>query len=610
MATTRLALELLAKNKTGRTLAGFNRQIGGTTRTLRRLAGAALAVGGVAGFGYMIKQQMAAIDTTAKLSDRLGMTIEALVGLQHGAKIAGVDTETLNKSLEMFSRRLGEVDMGVGQAKYALDKLGLNYKALIDKSPDAAIGIVADQINSLRTQAEKAAAANYLFGRSGQKLLNLFEKGSTGIRELRAEAVKLGLAFDRIDAAKVEAANDALTRVKALFTGLFRQATIELAPYIEAAAGAFTKWAISGEGAGEKVVAVFEQVSLAVVSTAAEIENAIRKMDRYTSPIEHAAKVKSAEHDAYARVLRESKRSYPPPGPDSKYGSMSAENRFKGEDWALYNRLLAEEKQRRGIGPVKGRESVIREKFEQIRRGAEAAAPVAPQRPQFGGMNLQTGRSLPSLDQRRSPMSREGAAAGRIAESTAIVSAREQARNMARLREEAARTAAEAAQMGEFAADRIQGAFRSMEWSLGGVFARMRQEGESFGETMKHIAVDIGDAFLQMAGQIMVRQAMVGMLGQTNFNNLMGIKPQGKYQGGTDYVPRAGMYMLHGGERIVPSHESAVPQVIIENRGAPVKQSGPPIIEGNAVRVMVENALAESYDQGGLMRDIQDGRRG
>jgi len=138
----------------------------------------------------------------------------------------------------------------------------------------------------------------------------------------------------------------------------------------------------------------------------------------------------------------------------------------------------------------------------------------------------------------------------------------------------------------------------------------MRQEGESFGETMKHIAVDIGDAFLQMAGQIMVRQAMVGMLGQTNFNNLMGIKPQGKYQGGTDYVPRAGMYMLHGGERIVPSHESAVPQVIIENRGAPVKQSGPPIIEGNAVRVMVENALAESYDQGGLMRDIQDGRRG
>jgi len=230
MATTRLALELLAKNKTGRTLAGFNRQIGGTTRTLRRLAGAALAVGGVAGFGYMIKQQMAAIDTTAKLSDRLGMTIEALVGLQHGAKIAGVDTETLNKSLEMFSRRLGEVDMGVGQAKYALDKLGLNYKALIDKSPDAAIGIVADQINSLRTQAEKAAAANYLFGRSGQKLLNLFEKGSTGIRELRAEAVKLGLAFDRIDAAKVEAANDALTRVKALFTGLFRQATIELAP--------------------------------------------------------------------------------------------------------------------------------------------------------------------------------------------------------------------------------------------------------------------------------------------------------------------------------------------------------------------------------------------
>jgi hypothetical protein len=253
-------------------MGGFRRDLDSTGRALRRMAVGALAVAGIGGLGYMLKKQMEVIDSTAKLADRLGMSTEALIGMQHGANIAGVEAETLNKALSTLSSRLGEVDMGVGQATYALEKLGLNYKDLIGLNMDEAVGIVADQIRNLSTQAEKAAAANYLFGKSGKQLLNLFEEGSAGIAKYQEEVKKLGLSFSRIDAAQVEAANDALTRTRAVLTGLFRTATIELAPYIEVLADKFVDVSIAGEGMGANVSKVFEMMARGAIAFGSTIQ--------------------------------------------------------------------------------------------------------------------------------------------------------------------------------------------------------------------------------------------------------------------------------------------------------------------------------------------------
>jgi len=275
---TQVGLEFIAKDRSSRGLMMLNRNLGSLHRSFRRLGVTMLSVAGVGGFGYMIKKQMETIDSTAKLSDRLNIATEALVGLQHGAKISGVETGTLNKSLEIFSRRLGEVDMGIGQARYSLEKLGLDYRELIGLQMDEAFSVIADRIGGLATQAEKAAAANYLFGRSGQQLLNMFEEGSRGIEKYRLEAEKLGLAFTRIDAAKVEAADDALTKLRAVFEGIFRTFTVELSPYIEAAATAFTDWATAGEGAGEKVISVIESMTFGIANFNANVHDSIAKM--------------------------------------------------------------------------------------------------------------------------------------------------------------------------------------------------------------------------------------------------------------------------------------------------------------------------------------------
>lgn len=276
----RIVAEFAATNKAKGVIAGFSRDLTGAASTVRRLAGATMALAGVGGIGYLIKQQMTAIDANAKLSDRLDITTQSLIALQHGAKIAGVEKETLNKSLEIMTRRLGEVNMGVGQAKYALDSLGLSADELAGKSVDEAIGIIADQLNRLPNSAQKAAAANYLFGRSGQQLLNLFEEGSAGIDKYRAEVDRLGISYDRIDAAKVEAANDAITRMQAAATGLAQTLVITLAPHIEAVADSMTEGMTAGDGFGKALSKAMENAAIGVVVLITQIENLIHQIER------------------------------------------------------------------------------------------------------------------------------------------------------------------------------------------------------------------------------------------------------------------------------------------------------------------------------------------
>ena len=86
MATTRLALEIIAKNKAKGELAGFQRSLGATQRTLQRFSSAALGMVGIASVGFALKsvtsaaiqQEQAIADLTAAMrnnSDQSNVTV-------------------------------------------------------------------------------------------------------------------------------------------------------------------------------------------------------------------------------------------------------------------------------------------------------------------------------------------------------------------------------------------------------------------------------------------------------------------------------------------------------------------------------------------------------
>ena len=272
MALGQLIVNLVARTsafdrkmrKSRTSIRGMTRDIKNTQRVMLGYARTALAVAGVGGIGYLIKQTASTIDVTAKMSDRLEIATEDLVSMQHAAKITGMSTEGMNKAIETFVRRLGEVKMGVGQARYALDALGLSADEMVNRDHIENLKLIADRISQIKNASEKASAAYYLFGRQGQQMLNLLNEGSKGIEEFRKEAERLGITFSRLDAAQIEEMNDQLTRAKSVLGGLVQRATIELSPVVIALTDDFIDAATAGKGFGDHVVDAMRQATRGV----------------------------------------------------------------------------------------------------------------------------------------------------------------------------------------------------------------------------------------------------------------------------------------------------------------------------------------------------------
>ncbi|MFT3786082.1 MAG: hypothetical protein QM770_07945 [Tepidisphaeraceae bacterium] len=229
-----------------------------------------LALGALGGYSLtsLIKSSNDAIDANAKLSDRLGITTEALAGLQHAGKLAGTSSEDLTGALEKMLRNTAEAAQGAGPAADAFKRLGISADEVASMQSDQAFGLIADKLNSVQNVAERASLSMDIFGRSGQALGPLLDIGSKGIADARAEAEKLGLTFSRVDAAKVEAANDAWTKVGEAVTGVSNIVSVQLAPYLEVAANKLLDVATAGEGIGPKVLNAFEWVTTAIAKAA------------------------------------------------------------------------------------------------------------------------------------------------------------------------------------------------------------------------------------------------------------------------------------------------------------------------------------------------------
>ena len=208
------------------------------------------------------------IDKLAKLSDRLGTTTESIAGLDHAARMSGSSAEAMNAALDRLARGLGKAEEGGKAAQAALAHLGLSFEDLLGKDPAEQMRIIAEKVNALGTQEEKVAATTNLFGKSAAELVNVLARGRVGLDEMQKEAERLGITFSRVDAAKVEAAHEALTRVHEVIEGALQRTVIELAPYIEAVANKFTEWATAGGGAGKKIVDAVEFVVKALARTA------------------------------------------------------------------------------------------------------------------------------------------------------------------------------------------------------------------------------------------------------------------------------------------------------------------------------------------------------
>ena len=211
--------------------AAANQGLGLLIRGFERLHGVAMrAFGAVTS---AVGDAFDRIDALSKASVRLGVATDELARLQHAAKLAGVDSDTLVGSLSKLQvaiNRAASDDTNITAS--AFGRLGLDAKQLGTLSVDAALRQVVKGFDGVTNATERAVIAQQLFGKSGGELLPLLLSGSVALEQAAKDADKLGLSVGTMASVEVEMANDAWSTFKEALAGAANTAAVELAPYL------------------------------------------------------------------------------------------------------------------------------------------------------------------------------------------------------------------------------------------------------------------------------------------------------------------------------------------------------------------------------------------
>jgi len=219
-----------------------------------------------------VEHSISNITQQSLLAARLGTTGEAFSGLAYGAKVSGVDVESLGLALQKMQVNLGDSLLAITPASKGLERLGLSAHDLAAMDPVAAFRLIAQQISQLPSDALKASVAVDIFGRSGAALLNVLNSGAEGIDKFAQEAADLHLTFGELDAAKVHEAHAAIIRVESALLGIGNILAIEVGPYIVALAEKFIHFATVSIDSGVLVHELLKNIGGAALFAAGAIQ--------------------------------------------------------------------------------------------------------------------------------------------------------------------------------------------------------------------------------------------------------------------------------------------------------------------------------------------------
>lgn len=265
---------ITALDKTAKGFSSARKGLNSVGKSIINLKTGLVGLVGAAGFGAMIKASLASNDALAKTADKIGITTESLVGLRHAAELTGVSAGTMDMALQRVTRRVAEAAQGSGEAVGALAELGLNAKELGALPLDQQMGKIADAMGGVERQSDKVRLAMKLFDSEGVALVNTLAGGSAGLTEMAMQTAHLGASITRVDAAKIEAANNAFTKTKLVMTGLTNQMTVALAPILEAISTMFFQSSMDSAEFGN----VGQRVADALVSAFARVSSAIHNV--------------------------------------------------------------------------------------------------------------------------------------------------------------------------------------------------------------------------------------------------------------------------------------------------------------------------------------------
>lgn len=206
---------------------------------------------GVSSVVQFSSEAAAAADAIGKLSAATGMAEEPLQVFTQLASYSGVSSEQFGQAVQKMSRGLGEAANGTGTAARALKSLGISIDTLLKMSPEQQFATIASAIGDIEDPARKSAVAADIFGRSGTKLIPMFEDFEANAKATGDEMLRLGQVLSGTQIDNIEAMNDSFERVRQTAFKIGTQVLANFAPMIEDANNALLEFVKNFEFDGE-----------------------------------------------------------------------------------------------------------------------------------------------------------------------------------------------------------------------------------------------------------------------------------------------------------------------------------------------------------------------
>jgi len=233
-----------AKGMVGNTMRGIEGAVAGAKAAL-----GALGIGlGAIGLVRLVKGALESQDALAKLSQKLNISVEELVGWQHAAQLAGVSNEAFTKGVKSLSSQMFDAASGLLESKRNFATLGIEVQNVDGtlRSTDAVMLGVADKFAAMDDGATKSALAVKLFGKAGLDMIPMLNEGSAAIATMIAEGQRLNPVTSE-SAHQAEVFNDSMTRLSKSMSAIGIRLLNNVLPVLSEMAKLFAEDSMSGD---------------------------------------------------------------------------------------------------------------------------------------------------------------------------------------------------------------------------------------------------------------------------------------------------------------------------------------------------------------------------
>lgn len=172
-------------------------------------------------------------ETLTKLADGLGLSAATMAKLGYAADLSASSAEELALAMNKMNVLVGQAAEGGAEATATLNALGLTVDELAGLSSDKVFYRMADALNDVSSQGEKAKLGMAVFGKGARNIATLAAQGGDAVRALGDEGERTGRVMSQLDFAKLAEAKQSLETMAKAFSSLADRAAIALAPLFD-----------------------------------------------------------------------------------------------------------------------------------------------------------------------------------------------------------------------------------------------------------------------------------------------------------------------------------------------------------------------------------------